>query len=283
MTTHVVTNFSQAYYGTMQQYHFLESYSQLRDVQKTAFVLDYKPEFLAWLKETFPSVNFIGKDKKTYKLQEQLADVPSLQYGEFIDDVPGLQDNDYVFFVDADATVQRQFTKDELETFACKPNLTFLTMNARGGHSLAEELMVLEQNPKFDDLFKEFGNIEGLVCFNTGLIGNSPPNWRRARDYYIANFPRWHKLITHKAAVQWFESWMYQTQGFELFDPHSEFVKNIHSHCHEATAIQFFGVKHDADGYLVRQTTYEPLAGQTVPVLFAHAHLHPQWQHLLAP
>jgi hypothetical protein len=268
----VATNFSQMYYPVIRQYKFLETFEALREVKKFALITDFRPEFLAWLRSTFKTIEFIPVDVSKLKLQEQLAQVSSLQYGEFIDLLPELKPEDYVIYIDSDITIQRQFTDVELNMFRASPDATYLSLNARGNGTLTEELAVLNPNPNLELIRSLFGDTDAYACYNTGVIGNCVHNWGMARDIYLKGFPSWKRAIAHKAAVQWFESWLYQTQGFKLFDARSEFVKNIHAHCHEGSAIQFFGLKRDADGYIVRGD---------VPVLFAHAHLHQSWQHLL--
>lgn len=271
MSIYVGTNFTQMYYPVIRQYRFLETLEALRGVEKFALVTDFRPEFMAWLQATFKTIRFIPFSMSKVSIPDQVTQVSSLQYGDFIDHVPGLADNDYVIFIDSDITIQRQFTEEELRTLE-EQALTYLSLNARGNHSLTEELSVISQNPDLATIKIEFGDIDRMACFNTGVIGNQVTEWKRARDIYVESYPRWSKLIRHKAAVQWFESWLYQNRNFKMFDPRSEFVKNIHAHCHEGSAIQFFGLKRDQEGMIVRGD---------VPVLFAHAHYHEAWQHML--
>lgn len=272
---HVGTSFTLSYLPKMQEYRFLETFSQLQNVKLFAQIIDGDPDTVAKFSEMFPTIRFSGVPLLSYQVSEQMKTVACPQYGAFIDYVEDLGMNDYVFFIDADITVQRQFTEAELKKIKNEMPV-IVSLNARGGHSMTEELMVLDPTagPRLWQFRQTFGDIDRRPVFNCGVIGMNVSTWKRTLTTYKANYPVWSQMVKHHASVQWFLSFMFNSMGttYRLADYNTDFVKDIHSHCHEATAIQFFGLKR-RNGVIVRPN------GNAV--LFAHAHLHPRWQELL--
>ena len=269
MNIHVGTSFTESYYPKVAEYQFLESLSAMQSIKRFVILFDVSDDFVSSLREKFVNINFIRPERKWYKLQEQLNLVACLQYGEFIDYIPDVHPADYIFFVDADMTIQRSFARPELTIIEEHPHHTLLQMNLHANETLREELGMLGVHD-IDRIESKFGDTTKLRCFNAGVIGQSPQRWRKARDFYMENFPEWNKYIAHHASTQWFQSWMYQTQGFFLHDPASDFVKNIHSHAHLWTAVKDFGIRKDDNGFVVRDSIAGP-----IPVIFAHSHFNP--------
>jgi hypothetical protein len=268
MNIHVGASFTESYYPKVAEYCFLESLNDMEGVKKFVILFDVSTDFYSDLVAKFKNIKFVRTERSWYKLQEQLNLVACLQYGEFIDYVPDLKDDDYLFFVDADMTVQRTFDVNERQVILEHPHHTLLQMNLHANETLREELGMLGVGD-VARIESKFGDTSKLLCFNAGVIGQSPQRWRKARDFYMANFPEWNKYIAHHASTQWFQSWMYQTQGFFLHKPMSDFVTGIHAHAHLWTSVRDFRIRKDDNGFVVRDTIAGP-----VPVIFAHSHFN---------
>ena len=237
-------------------------------VKRFVILFDVSNDFYDDLVSKFKNIKFVRTERSWFKLQEQLNLVACLQYGEFIDYVPELYENDYVFFVDADMTIQRSFSAHEAETIENHPHHTILQMNLHANETLREELGMLGVHD-IERIESKFGDTSKFLCFNAGVIGQSPARWRKARDFYMANFPEWNKYISHHASTQWFQSWMYQSQGFFLYSPMTEFLILIHAHAHLWTSVRDFRIRKDENGFVVRDTITGP-----TPVIFAHSHFN---------
>lgn len=273
--------FDEGYMGKMSQYQFLETLDQLGSfhsgsVRCFAQIMDGKEPLLSQLHEKFTNITFVCVPKKSYKLQEQMKILACPQYGAFLQFMGELNDNDYVFFVDGDITIQRPFTNDELTAFTLSPETCLLSLNGRGDHSMREELLAMcpEKKDTLWQFHQSFGNIDTMKVYNCGVIGMSALNWKRLLNDYTSLFSWASRMLTHHASVQWFISYIINTRGYKIYDPFTDFVKDIHVNCHEDTSIQFFGLKrHPQTRQIFRQNGSLPM--------FAHAHLHPRWQHLL--
>jgi len=270
---HVGCAFDEKYIPKMKQYQFLETFSQLSGVGLFALVTDGKPELLDNLRQVFPTVRFESVKKSDYRVPGQMAVLPSPQYGAFIDHTPWVKDDDHVLFIDGDITVQRQFHREEIDRFTSEPARAALTMNARGDGSMLTELLHLYPQAPVWQFEATFGPIARMPLYNLGVMGTTPPEWRRFLGIYERFFPEWDRMLRHHASNQFFMSWIWNTQDFKMYDPQSEFVKNFHSHCHEADSIRYFGLKRDPRTGTIHRN------GQVV--MLAHAHLHPAWQGLL--
>lgn len=271
MKIHVGAAFDEGYMPKVTAYRFLETFDELKNAEKFVMLIDGSSQFVETLSTKYPTIKFFSVGKFDFRVPGQMRVTPSPQYGAFIDHTPWIEDGDYVFFIDGDITIQRQFTQEEIDAFTKDPDRAALTMNGRGNHSMATELLHLKPDAQLWQFRKVFGDIDNMPIYNLGVMSMSGKEWRRFISIYEYHFEMWNRMLVHHAANQFFMTWIFNTQGFKLYDPHSDFVKNIHSHCHEGSAIEYFGLKRK-DGKIVR--------GNDV-VLLAHAHLHPMWQHLL--
>lgn len=268
----VGTSFDEGYLPKMQQYSFLESLEWLNADYKFALVLDCRPELISDLGVKFKTIEFISVPKRSIRLPQQMALLACPQYGAFVEHVPSLRDDDYVFFIDGDITCQRQFHDFELARLRKDAKL-LVSPNGRGDHSFHDELLVLDGAVRMWQHEITYGDLRKLKVFNCGVIGQTVSEWKRTLSLFEKYFPTWS--LKHHASVQLHLCWLFQTQKFEMFDPWSRFPQRIHANCHEEDSIRFFGLSRRTDGIIV--------GPDGVPPLFAHAHLHPRWQHLLQP
>lgn len=271
MKIHVGAAFDQGYMPKMAKYQFLDTFNALKNVEKFALVLDGSSDLIKNLSTRYPTINFFPVGKFDFRAAGQMRVTPSPQYGAFIDHTPWIKDDEYVFFIDGDITIQRQFHQNEIDSFTKNPDSVVATFNCRGDNSMRAELLHIKPDAELWKFRIAFGDIDSMPLYNLGVMSMSGREWRRFIDIYSRFFDEWDSMLRHHAANQFFMSWIFNTQDFKLFDPSSDFVKNIHSHCHEGSAIEYFGLKRK-NGMIVR--------GEEV-VMLPHAHLHPAWQHLL--
>ena len=244
--------------------------------------VEWSSEALAALRKAAPSVEVVSVGSNICTLPEAWKLIKTVQYGDFLNSVQDLKEDDYVFFIDADITIQRSFYQHEVDALLADTNKVYATFNARGDNSLWTELQVLGYKGHPMTINQCFPNIRTLPCYNGGVLGMSPANWRKLRDQYKSHFKFWNTLVSHHASVQFFISYLLGSRSFKMHDASQWWVKDISSHCHEEDSIKFFNIARGLDGGIYRRDDRSGQIGWA-PVMLAHAHLHTAWQHLLQP
>jgi hypothetical protein len=235
---YVGTGITENYFSKAQHFYYFDTLNFLTDENITAFtvLLDYSDEGAEKMVHAFKHIKFIRMSSSEVKAMNPNK---CLQHGAFIDKmIEQLHPNfDHcIFFTDSDITIQRRFDAEEIAKI--HEGKIFVAPNWHDDETLGEELPSLQPKVPLAEFERIFPGYQTMRCFNTGVFGAFPHQWKDIYNRYIDLFPVIDPMMGHYAKQQWLLSYILQKHNYPIHDPVSPFVKDIHTHGHEPMKAQ---------------------------------------------
>lgn len=213
---------------------YLESLHRMPVPSKFCVCLGFLPS--EELRARFPSIRFI------HRARDCVESYGMIQHGPWLDVCPWIADGDLCVFTDADMTIQRGFSEEELSRFASYDDRTLgLGLNA-GPH---DTLQFEADRTGFSDPSGAYpGPWSQIPVYNCGVIIARASLFRQLRAAYDAEAPRFHAMAHDRARCQWLICYLVHRAGWKV----DRLGREIHTNGH-------FGVPpdchYDAAGRLI--------------------------------
>jgi hypothetical protein len=260
---YIGTGITENYVQKAQHFYYFDTLNLVAGGYVKAFtvLLDFSDAGAASMAQRFPNIRFIRMSSSEVKAMNPNR---CIQHGAFIDRLQqecDLASDHFVIFTDSDITIQRKLEPEEFRLL--EEGKIFVAPNWHDGETLAEELPSLQPRVPLPEFERCFPGYQPMRCFNTGVFGARPQQWKEIYQKYVEHFPVLDPMLTHYAKQQWLLSWILQKYQFPIHDTLSDFVKNIHTHGHEPMKSRRLAENNiqNRNGYFYR--------GET-PLLFAH-------------
>lgn len=160
-------------------------------------------------------------------------DTRSVQHGEFLKAIPGEPD-DVIFFTDADIDLQRPFDSDEIDLIRSLTYKQIVTgYNAGPNDTLMDEAARLSPIISLDMIRQRYcdGFPSIPLCYNVGATIARRDTWETLCDLYLQRYHEMEGTFNHKAKQQWFISYLYRANDFEVIP----MPYHMHTHGHYRT------------------------------------------------
>jgi hypothetical protein len=185
---------------------------------------------------------FLDKDPLTLPLEkvkvsnvyhedvEMMMSNYCLQHGEFLkskDFFNETNDDDVIFFTDADMELQRPLSEEEITTYKnFKDDEIYVGYNANPNDTLQDESVRLWPTGYESHLLKH--ELDKIKVYNTGVLAMNKKTWVKVTKEFIELYPEVDKTFTHYAKQQWLLSFIFGTKGYKVY----EMPYDIHNHTH---------------------------------------------------
>ena len=137
-----------------------------------------------------------------------------IQHGAFVEALDKFDDDDIIFFTDADIKFQRPFDEGEIEYLkSLKHGQVSVNWNCGPDQTLAHEWYRLA--PKVEHRNQAvfpIEELESLRCYNTGAVACTKKTWRDMYNKYVELFPQVDPLFGHYAKQQLLLSYLIQKE-----------------------------------------------------------------------
>jgi len=165
------------------------------------------------------------------KLVRQGSPVNCLQHGGFLPAFEDYDDDDVIFFTDADIKFQRPFDEGELEYLkGLKHGQVSVNWNWSPDQTLAHEWSRLGPTTDYkNQTVFPIEELETFRCFNTGAVACTKKTWRDMYNKYSELYPQVDPLFRHYAKQQLLLSYLIQKEFEFCLMP-----LYIHGHNHNA-------------------------------------------------
>jgi hypothetical protein len=261
---YVGTGVTENYLPKAAAFAFFESLNQNAQGRVKAFtlLLDFSPDGAKQTREKYPNIRFI--DATLAEMVRPDPDFKCLQHGAFITKVKqelGLDDADYVLYVDTDLTMQRPF--DDAEVDALLEGKVFAATNWHDEQMLLEEAPALHIKVPLFQVLHAFPNIGQVPCLNTGVLGATVAQWERILKSYVPRGQMINEFFGHYAKMQWLLCYVIHSLKLPVWDNKAGMTNDIHQHGHDPRCqerLAKYGVR-KVEGVWLRNGR---------PIVFAH-------------
>jgi len=237
---YVGTGITENYFAKAQHFYYFDTLNVFGSGEgwgrAFTILLDYSDTAAAEIAVKFQNIKFIRMSSSEVKAMNPNK---CIQHGAFIDKLVtmcNLASDHFVLFTDSDVTVQRKLDPEEFKQL--EMGKIFVAPNWHDDETLAEELPSLQPRVPLAEFERIFPGYQSMKCFNTGVFGAMPAQWKDIYKKYAELFPLIDPMLTHYAKQQWLLSYILQKHDFPIHDPLSSFVKDIHTHGHEPMKAQ---------------------------------------------
>ena len=137
-----------------------------------------------------------------------------IQHGAFVEALDKFDDDDIIFFTDADIKFQRPFDEGEIEYLkGLKHGQVSVNWNCGPDQTLSNEWYRLAPNVEHrNQAVFPIKELESLLCFNTGAVSCTKKTWRDLYNKYAELYPQVDPLFGHYAKQQLLLSYLIQKE-----------------------------------------------------------------------
>lgn len=151
-----------------------------------------------------------------------------IQHGEFLRYLPSAKQRDTIIFTDADITMQRQFTKNELVYLDQFPEGAIgMTPNAGDHDTMMDEANRIKPMIPIEYIHDVILRGTNPTCFNAGVIAAKKKTYQQLYDRYVELWPEFSAMFDHIAAQQWLINYI---ANIEMTAEWMPGALHIHSH-----------------------------------------------------
>ena len=210
---------------------FIKSMENHSNVKNIVITLDFSApkDFCT----EYPNIEFIYLSSNEVKAPNPNT---CLQHGGFLPAVKHLSDDAIMIFTDADISVQRGFTGDELRMLSSLTEQDIAVgYNAAPSQTLIQEVENLEPRLTAEEIREKYPNAEWYSVFNTGVLVAKKKTYQQLYEHYIQNWVEINKALGHYAKQQWLLSYLIQ-KHFNV----KILTDEVHTHDHHPIELKTF-------------------------------------------